>query len=253
MTEKLDLTVALITKNEEDRLPATLSSICEIASELVIVDSGSTDTTISIAKKFGAVIYSHPWEGFTAQKNFLTAKCTCKWILFLDADEVITSDLLKEIATAIEYDYEVGYEINRKTFYLGKILTHAWQPNFRLRLVKKSSSPTWIGNRVHEKLIVNCDVKRLNSFLIHYSYRNIKDHFSRTVNYASLSAQDYYEKGVTSSILKIAFKPVFSFFKSYFLKRSFLDGFPGFMASASTSFYVFLKYAMLYELQTRVK
>lgn len=249
--KKKNLTVAIITKNEEDRLPATLQSIHDIASEIVLVDSGSTDGTIEVAKKFHAKIYYHQWEGFSAQKNYLLSKCSCQWVLFLDADEVITDKLKDEISSVIDSNQDIGYEINRKTFYLGKLLNHAWQPNYRLRLVKTKCSPRWIGERVHEELIVNCPRKKLSSYLIHYSYRDIRDHFNKTIQYAYLSSQDYLEKGKHSSLIKILFKPTFAFFKNYFLKLAFLDGYQGLISSMSSSFYVFLKYSMLYNLQRK--
>lgn len=246
---KLDLSVALIVKNEEERLQRTLEAISSIASEIVIVDSGSTDRTVEIAQSFGAKIYLHPWEGFTKQKNYLTNLCKNNWILFLDADEVITDELREEIACTIQTNQNFGYEINRKVFYLGKILHHSWQKNYRLRLVRKNQSPTWVGNRVHEQLTIKCPSKKLKNHLIHYSYRDIKDHFTRTTAYAKLSALDYNEQRKKSTILQITFKPFFSFCKSYFFKLYFLDGFPGLLASVSSSVYTFLKYSMLYELQ----
>lgn len=246
---KLDLSVALIVKNEEDRLPLTLNAIHNIASEIILVDSGSTDNTIEIAKSFGAKIYSHPWEGFAAQKNFLTQLCNCSWILFLDADEVVTDQLREEIIKIVEQNKNFGYEINRKVFYLGKILNYSWQKNYRLRLVKRNQSPKWIGSRVHEELTISRPTKKLQNYLIHYSYRDITDHFSRTVIYAKLSALDYYERKKSSSIIKILLKPAFAFFRNYFFKLGFLDGFPGLIASISSSFYSFLKYSILYNLQ----
>lgn len=246
---KLDLSVALIVKDEEDRLPSTLKAIRDIASEIILVDSGSTDNTIEIAQNFGAKIYFHPWEGFAAQKNYLTELCTCNWILFLDADEVITDKLREEIIKTVELNKNFGYEINRKVFYLGKILNYSWQKNYRLRLVRKDQSPKWIGSRVHEELTITQPTKQLKNYLIHFSYRDITDHFARTVSYAKLSALDYYEREKKSSIIKILLKPVFAFLRNYFFKLGFLDGFPGLIASISSSVYSFLKYSILYDLQ----
>lgn len=248
---KINLSVALIVKNEEDRLPATLKAIRDIASEIVVVDCGSTDKTIEIAKNFNAKVYFHPWEGFAKQKNYLTQLCTCNWILFLDADEVITDKLREEIIKTIRLNQNFGYEINRKVFYLGRILHYSWQKNYRLRLVKRDQSPKWIGSHVHEELTITQPTKKLRNHLIHFSYRDINDHFSRTVTYAKLSALDYYERKKSSSIVKILLKPLFSFFRSYFLKLGLLDGFPGLIASVSSSFYTFLKYSILYELQNK--
>ncbi len=129
----LDLSVAMIVYNEEERLAKTLESIKDIASEIIIIDSNSTDNTCDIAKSYGAKIYNEEWQGFIAQKNSLTKKCTCKYILYLDADEVITADLKKSIIEAISSDKIDGYYIKRKTFYLGKLLNYSWQKDERLR------------------------------------------------------------------------------------------------------------------------
>ena len=244
---KSQITVALITFNEEDRIINTLNAVKSFADEIVVVDSGSTDRTVEICKSFGAQVYSHKFEGFTSQKNRLLQYCKSRWILFLDADEVVTEDLSRELLSAVKSDAYAGYYINRKVVYLGRKLNYAWQPNFRLRLVKSDANPVWKGGRVHEELIIDGSTARLESPLLHYSYRNIFDHFTRTVKYAKQSELDYLDKEKKSGVIQIVFKPGFAFFRSYILKRGFLDGVPGFIAAVSASVYVFLKYSMLYE------
>ena len=245
---KLDLSVAVITYNEEERLEATLKSISDIASESIIIDSFSTDNTLGIAKKYNAKIYQETWKGFTEQKNSLTEKCSCGYILYLDADEVINNELKNEIINAINNPKEEGYYIRRKTHYLGKLLNYAWQKDERLRLVKKSANPLWKGELVHEELFIEGNISHLKGYIIHYSYKDIKDHFTKTINYAYLSAKSYYIKGKKAPYSKILLSPFFSFFKFYILKKGFLDGFAGFIAASSASIYVFLKYAFLWEM-----
>lgn len=253
MDNKLDLSVAIITFNEEKRLGATLESICDISSEIVVIDSFSQDRTVEIAKKYNAKVFQEQWKGFVAQKNSLTSKCSHNFILYLDADEVISSELKREIVKAINKPYADGYYLRRKTHYLGKLLNYAWQKDERLRLVKKSAEPLWKGEIVHEELFINGKTSLLNGYIIHYSYKDIKDHFTKTINYANLSAKSYYNKGKKPSISKLVFSPFFSFFKLYILKKGFLDGVGGLIAGFSAYVYVFLKYAFLWEMYLNKK
>ena len=253
MDNKLDLSVAIITFNEEKRLGATLESICDISLEIVVIDSFSQDRTVEIAKKYNAKVFQEQWKGFVAQKNSLTSKCSHNFILYLDADEVISSELKREIVKAINKPYADGYYLRRKTHYLGKLLNYAWQKDERLRLVKKSAEPLWKGEIVHEELFINGKTSLLNGYIIHYSYKDIKDHFTKTINYANLSAKSYYNKGKKPSISKLVFSPFFSFFKLYILKKGFLDGVGGLIAGFSAYVYVFLKYAFLWEMYLNKK
>lgn len=248
MDSKLDLSVAFITYNEEERLEATLKSIYDIASEIIVIDSFSKDNTIEIAKKYNAKVYQQEWQGFVKQKNALTEKCSCSFILYLDADEVVSDELKKEIIKAVKAPKADGYYLRRKTYYLGRLLNYSWQKDERLRLVKKSAEPLWKGDIVHEELFINGKSDILKGYLIHYSYKDIKDHFTKTINYAYLSAQSYFNKGKKATLSKVLLSPFFSFYKFYFFKKGFLDGFAGFIAASSASIYVFLKYIFLWEM-----
>lgn len=244
---KLSLTIAIIAHNEEDRLPATLAKVADIASEIVVINSVSTDKTIDVAKAFGAKVYTEEFKGYVEQKNSLIPKCTQDWILFLDADEVLNDELKADIVRVIKADEKASFEMNRLTFYLGKLLKHAWQPNYRLRLVRRDANPRWEGEIVHESLNSDLPVKRLNGYIIHYSYRDVNDHFYRTIRYAHMSAQSYIVKGKKPSLMKIIFSPIFSFVKLYFIKLGFLDGKAGYVAGQSAFIYTFLKYVYLWE------
>lgn len=247
MEDKLSLTVAIIAHNEQDRLPATLAKIYDIASEIVVINSVSTDKTIEVAEAFGAQVYTEEFKGYVEQKNSLIPKCTQDWILFLDADEVLSDELKDDIIKVIKDNSPYSYEMNRLTFYLGKLLKHAWQPNYRLRLVRRDSNPHWEGEIVHEALVSNAPVKRLKGHIIHYSYRNVNDHFTRTIKYAQMSAQSYIVKGKKPALFKIIFSPFFSFLKLYIVKLGFLDGKAGYIAAQSAFVYTFLKYVYLWE------
>lgn len=244
----LNLSVALIVYNEEERLSKTLESIKDIASEIIVIDSNSTDNTCAIAESFGAKVCNEEWRGFVEQKNSLTAKCTKEYILYLDADEVVGDELKKAIIEAVNNGKYDGYYIRRKTHYLGKLLNYSWQKDERLRLVKSSANPKWEGEIVHEELKVNGSTAHLAGYIIHYSYRDIDDHFRRTIRYARLSAESYYKKGKKFKLSKMIFSPFIAFVKIYILKGGFLDGIPGFIAGVSAYVYGFLKYAFLWDM-----
>ena len=250
---KPSLTVAIIAHNEQDRLPKTLEQIQDIASEIILINSCSTDNTVAVAQSYGAKVFTEEFKGYVEQKNSLIPKCTQDWILFLDADEVVNDDLKAAIVKAIASGNAQAYEMNRLTFYLGKLLKHAWQPNYRLRLVRRAANPKWVGEIVHESLACDDAVARLPGYIIHYSYRDVNDHFERTIRYAKMSAQSYIKRGKKPSLTKIIFSPVFSFIKLYFIKLGFLDGRAGYIAAQSAFIYTFLKYVFLWEASLGLK
>lgn len=247
LSSKLSLTVAIIAHNEQDRLPATLLKVADIASEIVLINSESIDNTVAIAQAFGAKVHTQPFVNYVDQKNSLLPFCTQDWILFLDADEVLNDELKAAIVQVIKENRQEAFEINRLTFYLGKLLKHAWQPNYRLRLVRRDAAPKWVGDIVHESLECNAKVARLPGYIIHYSYRDVNDHFQRTIRYAKMSAQSYIRRNKRPSLLKIIFSPTFSFIKLYFIKLGCLDGKAGLVAAWSAFIYTFLKYVYLWE------
>ncbi|WP_029520942.1 glycosyltransferase family 2 protein [Persephonella sp. IF05-L8] len=249
--DKLPLSVALISYNEEDNISRTLKAIQDIASEIILVDSGSTDKTIEIAKSFGAKVFIEEWKGFREQKNSALEKCSQEWILFLDCDEVVSKELKKSIIDAIKNPFADGYLINRKTVYLGKPLKYAWQPDLKLRLVNKNSNPRWEGGEIHEFLVIDGKVKKIKGDLFHYSYKDIKEHFTKVINYSYIAASELHKKGKKFKLHKIILNPMASFIREYFLKRGFLDGIRGFIVAISATVYSFLKYIYLWEMQKK--
>ena len=248
---KLPLSVAIISYNEEDNIEKTLSAVSDIASEIIVVDSGSTDRTVEIAKSFGAEVFVEEWKGFREQKNSALKKCSHEWILFLDCDEVVSQELKKSIINAVKQPFAGGYMINRKTVYLGKPLNHAWQPDWNLRLVRKSANPRWEGGDIHEYLVIDGKASKIYGFLYHYSYRDIKDHFTKVVNYSYIAAQEMHKKGKKSKMRKIFLNPLASFIREYILKKGFLDGIRGLIVAVSATYYSFLKYIYLWEMEKR--
>lgn len=251
--ENLPLSIAIITYNEEENLPRTLEAIKDIATEIIVIDSFSADKTVEIAKKYGAKVFSEEWKGFRNQKNSALEKTTQPWILFLDADEVVSPELKKSILNAIKNPTVNGYYINRKTYYLGKFLNYVWQPDWNLRLVNRKGNPRWEGENIHEYLKVDGKTDKLDGYLYHYTYKNLEDHFYKSLKYAKLSAEAQFKKGKRFKHHKLIINPIWAFFRIYVLNLGFLDGIRGLSVAMSYLFSTFLKYMYLWELDTNKK
>jgi len=249
----MKLSVAIITKNEEDRLPKTLRAIKDLADEIVVVDSGSIDKTVEVAKKYGAKVFIEDWKGYGPQKQSALQKCSGEWILFLDADEVVDKELKEEIKRVINNPTAEGYRLRRRVIYLGKPLKFIWSREYLLRLVKRSANPRWEGT-IHEKLKVDGKVETLKRGTIyHYTYRNLKEHFLKSVRYAEMSAEERFKKGRKPSAVKFFLSPLWSFFKVYLLKGGIFEGRRGFLIAFSYALNFLLKEAFLWEKYLRQK
>jgi glycosyltransferase involved in cell wall biosynthesis len=245
----LPLSVAVITKNEAENLPRLLESLVPLnPAEIVIVDSGSTDNTVAIAKAYGAKVIETDWPGHVEQKNRALEACGQPWILSLDADEPISSELATNIhALFAAGDPEHnGYEISRLTWYLGDWLRHVWYPEWRLRLVR-SGKARWAGEDPHDRLEVEDSVGRLQGDILHYSYQDIEDHFRRSIDYARIGAQSLAARGKPFRWHKLVLAPLVRFFRLLIIRQGWRDGWRGWIIAWSSMFSGFLKYAFLYE------
>lgn len=254
MQSPLPLSVAVITLNEEARLPACLTSVRPLAAEIVIVDSGSTDGTERVAKAFGAKFQIEPWRGHVAQKNLAWAACSQPWVLGLDADEVVSAELavsLRAVFAAATPAVD-GYWINRRTFYLGRWIRHAWYPEWHLRLARREKA-RWTGLDPHDRLEVDGPTARLKGDLLHYSYRDLQDHFQRTICYARTSARSLAQQGRRCRWYHLALSPWLALAKRLIVKQGFRDGFRGWIIAYATFFGVLAKYAFLLENQMQEK
>jgi len=247
--EKLPLSAAIVSFNEEGNIGRTLESIKDLAVEIVVVDSHSTDKTREIAKNYDAKIYEEDWRGYIYQKNSALEKCTQRYILSVDCDEVVSSELKESIIEAVENQEADGFYVNRKTYYLGRFLEYTWQPEWRLRLVKKSATPKWVGYDPHGSIHIEGKTKKIKGNLYHYSYKDIEDHFNRTVRYPRQSAEAYYRMGRRFKIYNLTINPLVAFIKIYFIRKGFLDGIRGFSVAGSVTFSTFLKYLYLWEIE----
>jgi glycosyltransferase involved in cell wall biosynthesis len=247
--EKLPLSVAIISFNEEENLARTLESVVGIASEIIIVDSHSTDKTVEIAESFGAKVFIEDWKGHVAQKNSALDKCVEPWVLSLDCDEVLTDELRQSVIDAVNTAKYDGYELNRRTFYCGKFLKYSWQPDMKLRLVKLALKPEWGGYDPHDSLKLQGKIGKLKGDLLHYSYKDILDHYQRLVKYSKTAAESYHKNGKKFRVHKMLLNPLASFLKKYVFRFGFMDGLHGLIVAVSSFIYVFLKYLFLWEIE----
>jgi glycosyltransferase involved in cell wall biosynthesis len=244
------LSVIVITRNEAADLARALESV-RWADELIVVDSGSTDGTVVVARRFTDRITVRPWPGYVEQKNFAASLATNDWIFSLDADERVTPELAAAIQAAMSSDpAHAGYQMTRVTWYLGTwIRSTDWYPDHQLRLYDKRRA-RWAGQYVHEHVVVEGTTGRLAGELQHFPYRDIAEHLETIDRYTTLSARQMYENGRRAGILQQAFHPPLAFLRNYLLRGGIRDGGPGFTISALNAYYVFLKFAKLWELST---
>lgn len=252
-TSPVKITATIITLNEEANLPRALKSLEGWVSEIVVVDSGSTDRTREIAEKSGAKFFTNPWPGYGKQKNFAQEKASYDWVLNLDADEAVSPELAREILARIplaETQGVVGFRMPRKTFYLGRWIRHGgWYPNALVRMARKSKS-RWSEPHIHEELVVEGRVDPLACDLVHHTFDSVEDQVTTNLRYAQFGSRDLAARGQRASLLKLLLKPVGKFLETYIWKAGFLDGLPGFIISINAAHSMFLKYAFLFENRT---
>ena len=248
---RTQVSVTIITKNEEHNLAQAIESV-SWADEVLVIDSGSTDKTIEIAKKSGARVLQHPWQGYGQQKNYAQQQTKYDWVLSLDADETVPAALAKEIQQVLGTDQISsgaikGFSVPRRTYYLGHWIQHGgWYPNYLVRVADRRAA-RWSEPPVHESLIVTGEVKMLENALDHFSFNCIYDQVVTNLNFSKLGSQELQRRGQSPSIFKLLFKPAGKFIETYFLKKGFLDGLPGLVISVNAAYSMFLKYAYLLE------
>ncbi|MFO1371856.1 MAG: glycosyltransferase family 2 protein [Candidatus Competibacteraceae bacterium] len=238
------LGVALITKNAAARLDECLSSLV-FADRVVLLDSGSTDTTLAIARAHGVEIYqSADWPGFGIQKNRAVALLDTDWIFLIDADEVVTPKLAASIQAALAAPQAEVYELNRLSSFCGHWMRHSgWYPDWIARLFKRGSA-RFSEDLVHERLRFTCPSARLAGALLHYSYENYSDVLRKLEQYSSLGATQRIARGETGDLGKAIARGSWAFLRTYFLRLGFLDGRAGLIVAifnAETVYYRILK------------
>jgi glycosyltransferase involved in cell wall biosynthesis len=240
------VSVTVITRDEAANIDACLASVAW-ADEILVVDCGSTDRTVDIARARGARVIVKDWPGYGAQKNFAAAEAAHDWILSVDADERVTPELASEIrATLAGSPTIAGFRIPRVTWHLGRwIRTTDWYPDYQLRLYDRRRA-RWKERHVHESVTAEGPVGLLKNDLQHYAYRDITHHHQTMDRYTTLAAEDMHASGRRAGFVDVALHPPAAFLRNYVLRRGFTDGMPGFIISVMNAHYVFLKFAKLW-------
>jgi glycosyltransferase involved in cell wall biosynthesis len=277
----MNLSVVIVTFNEEANLGRTLESVKPLVAdgkgEIIVVDSGSTDRTVEIARSFGAKVFIEEWKGYAAQKNSAIDKATGDWILSLDADEEVDSELMEELtgrsdervlAEGASREWighggsatrevikgsPVGFLVRRKNYFLGRWIKHGgFWPDPKLRLFHREKG-RFEDRAVHEDIRVDGPTRFIqNGALIHHSYPALSDHIEHMNRYSSLGAEMVVAKGtVRFSVINIVLRPLVTFLYNYFFRLGFLDGRAGLLLHLYHSVYVSWKYAKAWELSRK--
>ena len=240
----------VICYNEEDSVARCLESL-SWCDELVVVDSHSTDRTPEISSRYTERVISQEFLGYVKQKNFALDQAKHDWVVCLDADEALSEDLAREIRGAISTDAEgmVGFVLDRVTHFLG--IWHdrgEWYPDLQLRVFRRSRG-RWTGRDPHDRVVVAGKTRRLQGRLLHWNYRDLAEHVRTVDRFSAIQAKAMHAEGIRFRLVDLLVRPFHRFIKGYFFRQGFRKGIPGFMVSISTAYYVFMKYAKLWEIE----
>lgn len=239
----MKISATIITFNEERNIARAMESL-RCCDEIVVVDSGSVDRTVEIARNFGARVVEEPWRGYAGQKNFATTQAAYDWILSIDADEALSEGLEAEIwqlkKTGPDCD---AYTMPRLAQYLGKWIFHSgWYPDRKIRLFHRAKAK-WVGDFVHESVSVDGRIGHLQGNLLHFTCSSLSEHLKTMDTYTTLAAQQIVALGRRVGYAQLLLDPIWTFWKTYLFKLGFLDGFEGLAIAYMAALYDFLKFA----------
>jgi len=244
------LSVVIITYNEEQNIGRCLEAVKSLADEIIVLDSYSTDQTVTIARSHGAMVYFEKFRGYIGQKNYAIQLASNNYILSLDADEVLDDQLIHSILEAKQTFSARAYQMNRCTNYCGRYIKHGlWYPDRKIRLFDRRVA-RWGGLNPHDRIQMKegFSVVRLKGNILHYSFTSPEDLIWQGNRLSTIAAASMYATGRRSSIFKMLARPAWAFVNGYFLRLGFLDGIDGFTIAINTAHHVFLKYTKLYRL-----
>jgi hypothetical protein len=249
--ERMPVSCCIICYNEEANIRRCLESV-KWCDEIVIVDSFSTDRTVEICREYTDRIIQRPWPGYVEQKRFALSQATHEWVLNVDADEEVSPELQCEgLAVLQRNDPSVdGFYIPRLVYYLGRWWWHGWYPGYRLRLFRKAKV-RWGGVNPHEKVLLRGQADHLRGDLYHYTYEDIGDHLNALNHLTEVASHEMIRRGKRTTLSHLLWHPLWRFFRFYVVRGCFRDGVPGFFVAVTSAFYVFLKYAKLWEAASR--
>ena len=247
----IKLSVVIITFNEEKNIERCLTSVKEIADEIVVLDSFSKDKTQAICERYGVNFFQHAFDGHIQQKNRAVTYAKNSHVLSLDADEALDETLVKSIMAIKSNFNKDGYYMNRLTNYCGHWVRNCgWYPDKKLRLWDKAKGE-WTGINPHDKYELfegDKNAGYLKGDILHYSYYTIEDHYKQVDYFTSIASKAYFEKGKRAPLFKLIINPIAKFIDHYFLKLGFLDGHAGFLISKISAYATYLKYKKLKKL-----
>lgn len=241
--------IVVITLNEAANVEVCLRPLLQVSDDIVVVDAHSTDGTPALAEALGARVIPSDWMGYSQNKNLGNQVARNDWILSIDADEVLSEELIRTLQT-LTLQAGTVYELDRFTNYCGKWIRHSgWYPDWKIRLFDRRFVQ-WQGEYVHETLAVPAGYKivRVKGKLLHYSYKSPEDHLERVDRYASLSAKGLYARGKRATFLQLWVSPLFRFLSTYILRLGFMDGREGWLIALSGARLVRKKYMLLKEM-----
>lgn len=245
LTKNNGLSVVIITFNEERNIARCLESVKDLADEILVVDSFSTDGTEEICAGYHVKFVKHTFAGHIEQKNYAAGLATYDWVISLDADEALTPELKDSIAKALENPQFKAYKMNRLTFYCGQWIRHCgWHPDSKARLWNRHSG-MWGGTNPHDRWeLHNRDQQygKLKGDLLHYSYYTISDHLKQIEYFTEIAAIAEAAAGKSPSIPKVVLGPAIKFIKSFFFQLGFLDGYYGFVICRLSAMASLIKY-----------
>ncbi|MDA2934196.1 glycosyltransferase family 2 protein [Acidobacteria bacterium AH-259-D05] len=248
------ISAVVITYNEEEKIQRALTSLKPVSDEIIVVDSYSTDATVEYCRRYTDRVLLRVWEGYRDQKQFATDQARHDWILSLDGDEVLSTQLREEL---LQWKQEKtnceGYYFPRKAFFMGRWIEHTtWYPDWQLRLFEKSCG-RWAGGRVHESVRVTGPTGKFKGHIYHHTYASFSEYLAQLERFSALAARDHFDNGKRAHWSHLVFYPPAIFLKNYLLCLGFLDGMPGlavsFLAVVSTLF----KYLKLWEIQSGLR
>jgi glycosyltransferase involved in cell wall biosynthesis len=249
------LSVVIIAKNEIDKIRECLESV-QWANEIVVLDSGSTDGTVKICREFTDKVFETDWPGMGPQKNRALEKATGDWVLSIDADERVPSELRREIELAMASGQYQAYEIPRLSYYCGQRIRHSgWWPDYTPRLFRRGVGQ-FGKDLAHDGLKTQVPVGYLRSPIIHYSFDNFEDVLNKMNWFSTQGAKTLLEAGKSSSLLKAVGRGIWAFIRTYIFRAGFLDGRKGFMlaiSNAEGTYYKYVKLTFLRETQSSKK
>lgn len=242
------ISATIIAHNEANNIARSIRSL-SCADEVVVVDSGSSDRTVEIARSCGARVVNNIWTGFAAQKNFATGQAQHDWILSLDADEELDETAQESVRRwKSTQPAAAGFQLARRTQYLGRWILHSgWYPDYKLRLFDRSRGE-WKGKYVHESIALEGPVQTLPGEILHYTCDSLDEHAQRIEFYTDLAAREMIERGQRLSPVSRLLAPPWVFINTYFFRLGILDGPQGFSIARMAARYVRRKYAKVAKL-----